>query len=776
MDNEQFLRGVEVLADLPGEDIRLLIDHARTQGVKKGTRVVKIGDMGRWLWFVGEGSADVVVPTEDGGEEVIATLKRGDFFGEMSIMTGEPAMASVVAREDMTVLSVPREIVSRVVAKNPRTLMKLTGVITKRYMDDARYEAERRLKALAYSESQDPYDLQFSSCREAMKILVINCGSSSLKFTLFDTLKAGAVIEGLVERIGTGDERYRLKTPERSWEEKGGGIGSVEEAFGAMLRTLTDPSLGLLKDVNELSAVGHRVVHGGKRFSSSVIIDDEVKEAIAAFIPLAPLHNPYNLKGIELMQSLAPHTPQVAVFDTAFHLNMPAAASVYALPAKLCEEEDIRRYGFHGTNHRFVALSAATFLRKRVGELKIVSCHLGNGASVCAVDHGRSIDTSMGMTPLEGLVMGTRAGDVDPGVLLHLMRHAGMGYEELDRVLNRQSGLMGISERSGDMREILAAAEEGDMACKLAVAVFCYRVKKYIGAYMAALGGMDLLIFTGGIGENSAEIRARVCQGLAGIGIELSEELNRKTTALRGQVTDIAAPESRVRVLVVPADEERMIARETVHAIGRSLPGVDRERFKSTPIPLSTSAHHVHLSRSDFEALFGPGRELTPRSELSQPGQFAAVETVNLVGPKGRVDKVRILGPFRKESQVEIARTEEFKLGIDAPIRESGDLAGTPGIVIEGEKGTIRLERGVICARRHIHMSPEEALRLGLRDKDVVLVRVKGGRELIFGDVLVRVNPAYRLDMHLDTDEANAAEITEGVVGYIEAIQHRDYV
>jgi len=251
--------------------------------------------------------------------------------------------------------------------------------------------------------------------------------------------------------------------------------------------------------------------------------------------------------------------------------------------------------------------------------------------------------------------------------------------------------------------------------------------------------------------------------------------LNRTAEAGRGHPADISDPESKVRILIVPADEERMIARETVHALGRVVTKETIEKFRSRGIPLSTSAHHVHLSRADFDVLFGPGGDLTPRSELSQPGQFAALEAVNLVGPKGRIEKVRILGPLRKESQVEVSRTEQFKLGIDAPIRDSGDLEGTPGIVMEGEKGSIRLEKGVISAKRHIHMSPEEALNLGLRDRDVVMVKVKGVRELIFGDVLIRVHPTYRMDMHLDTDEANAAQITPGTLGFIEAIQHRNF-
>lgn len=471
-----------------------------------------------------------------------------------------------------------------------------------------------------------------------------------------------------------------------------------------------------------------------------------------------------------------PKVPQVAVFDTAFHLNMPEAAFRYALPYDLCEEEQIRRFGFHGTNHRFVSLSAATALKIPVGDLKIISCHLGSGASVCAIDHGQSIDTSMGMTPLEGLVMGTRAGDVDPGVLLHLMRHAGMTFEQIDKILNKDSGLKGLSGKSNDMREVLEAAEAGDMRCKMAVSIFCYRVKKYIGSYIAALGGLDALIFTGGIGENSPEIRARICQGLEVFGIVVSDEINRKTVAMRGQIADISETDAKIRILVVPADEERMIARETIHSLGRSIPVNEMERFRSRAIPLSISAHHVHLCQEDFEIIFGAGRSLTPRSELSQPGQFAAAETVNLIGPKGRIEKVRILGPLRKESQVEIARTEQFRLGIDAPIRDSGDIEGTPGVTIEGDIGSVVLDNGVICAKRHIHMSPEEDLSMGLRDKDVVMIKVKGVRELIFGDVLIRVNPNFRMDMHLDTDEANAAQISSGTVGYIESIQHRNYV
>lgn len=775
MDLQPFLKSVEILSDLDDAEIARLAEHSQYMEFTDGAPIIRLGEIGRYLWIVYDGEVEVTLPCPDGTEKPIAALERGAILGEMSIMTGEPAMASVVSGWSSKLLRIPREIVSQAVATNPKTLSKLTKIITRRLLADERMLAEREKACVALRESTDPYDLNFSSVSEPMMILVVNSGSSSLKYSLFDTSRPAPLLEGAVEKIGSGEAAHHVRTPETRKDLPAAGIATVGDALAVMLGALTDPEIQALGSLSEIDAVGHRVVHGGKRFSSSTVISDEVKEAIRSYIPIAPLHNPFNIEGIEALEKLLPEAPQVAVFDTSFHQTMPETASTYAIPFAVGEEEQIRRYGFHGTNHRFVAMSAATFLKRPVGEMKIISCHLGSGASVCAIDHGRSIDTSMGMTPLEGLIMGTRAGDLDPGAILHLMRHRGMTLEEVDRMLNKESGLKGISGRSNDMREVLEGAEAEDPHCKLAVSAFCYRLRKYIGSYVAALGGLDVLIFTGGIGENSAEIRARVCQGLETFGIDLSDERNRTARAGRGQPADISDPESKVRILIVPADEERMIARETVHALGRVVTQETVERFRSRGIPLSTSAHHVHLSRADFDVLFGPGGDLTPRSDLSQPGQFAALEAVNLVGPKGRIEKVRILGPLRKESQVEVSRTEQFKLGIDAPIRDSGDLEGTPGIVMEGEKGSVRLEKGVISAKRHIHMSPEEALNLGLRDRDVVMVKVKGVRELIFGDVLIRVHPTYRMDMHLDTDEANAAQITPGTLGFIEAIQHRNF-
>jgi acetate kinase len=421
-----------------------------------------------------------------------------------------------------------------------------------------------------------------------------------------------------------------------------------------------------------------------------------------------------------------------------------------------------------------VGRCAAKHLGRSFSELNLISCHLGNGVSMAAIAHGRSVDTSMGLTPLEGLVMGTRSGDVDPGLMLYLMREKKLTAEQLDDLLNRQSGLKGLSGLSHDMRELEAAAEKGNRQALVAIQVFCYRAKKYLGSYLAALGGADAVIFTGGIGQGSPGARARICQGLERMGIVLNEEANRKVKVRAGDIAMISADNSTIRVLVIGTDEERMIARQAIQAVQQLGVTEVLQKQARMSIPIGVSAHHVHLTQAHVEQLFGPGHQLTRHSDLTQPGQFACKEMVTLVGPKSEIERVRVLGPVRKDSQVEISRTEEFKLGIDAPIRASGDIEGSVGLTLKGPAGSVHLEKGVINAMRHIHMSPEDALAFALRDKDIVRVRIEGGpRELIFGDVLVRVNPDFRLDLHIDTDEANAAEICKESVCYLDSIQER---
>lgn len=378
----------------------------------------------------------------------------------------------------------------------------------------------------------------------------------------------------------------------------------------------------------------------------------------------------------------------------------------------------------------------------------------------------------MGMTPLEGLVMGTRSGDVDAGALLALARAEGLDLDQLDKLLNGQSGLLGLSGSSRDMRDIEARAAEGDEQAQLAVHVFVHRVRKYIGAYAAVMGGLDAVVFTGGIGENSALVRHHVCQRMEWLGAHLDDERNRVARASAEQpVLEVSAGHSRVRLLVVHTDEQHEIARQVRQCLGAEAV------YDVGGIPIAISARHVHLDRAAVEALFGAGHQLTPRKPLSQPGQFACEETVTVVGPRRAIEGVRVLGPERPACQVEVSRTDEFHLGVDAPVRLSGQVAGSPGVTLVGPAGRLDLAEGLICARRHIHMPPDDAQRFGVAHGDEVEVAVDGaGRDLVFRDVSVRVSPDFVLEMHLDTDEANAAEISTGDRGELVATPARAHL
>lgn len=570
-----------------------------------------------------------------------------------------------------------------------------------------------------------------------MKVLVLNGGSSSLKACVVDAVTGARIAAHDVERIGAG------------------GPATHREAIDTALSALDTP----------IDAVGHRVVHGGEQFVHPTLLTDASVAALRELVSLAPLHLPANLAGIEAARERLPDVPHVGVFDTAFHHTLPRRAQQYALPRELAARHGLRRYGFHGTSHAWVAERAAEALQQPLRQLRVITCHLGNGASVTAVEFGRSVETSMGMTPLEGLVMGTRSGDVDPGVLIELARREGLDLDGLEELLNRRSGLVGLSGGSSDMRDLERRAADGDDAARQAIGVFAHRLRKYIGAYTAVMGGVDAIVFTGGIGENSSEIRHRAAQRLDAFGAQLDEDLNRDAHVdFDSPVAIISAPHARCQLLVVKTDEERSIAAQTAGVVGQA------HRLSSPrTIPVAVSARHIHLTAEAVETLFGPGHTLTPRNPLSQPGQFACEETLSVVGPKGRIDRVRVLGPVRSACQVEVSRTDEFKLGVDAPVRRSGDVTGSAGVTLEGPAGRLTLVEGAIQAQRHIHMTPEDAEHFGVVDYDVVEVRIdSAGRDLVFGDVTVRVSPKYALEMHIDTDEANAAQIDKGARGVLE--------
>ena len=393
-----------------------------------------------------------------------------------------------------------------------------------------------------------------------MKILVLNCGSSSVKYKLIDTDAEKTLAEGGVEKIGLPDGFLKFKRPDGSKEIKELGHIDHRQAVQAILEILTAPKEGCIKSFSEIDAVGHRVVHGGEKFKKSVLITDEVIQQVKDCYPLAPLHNPANITGIEAITSLMPGVPQVGVFDTAFHQTMPAKSYMYPLPYKYYLEDGVRRYGFHGTSHRYVSARAAEFLGRDINNLKMVTCHIGNGGSITAVLNGKSVDTSMGLTPTEGLMMGTRVGDVDPGVITFLMEKHNLNAKEVQTLINKESGVLGVSGISNDMREIEAADNAGDPRAHLALEIYEQRIIKYVGAYAAEMGGLDVIVFTGGVGENQTGVRKNVCAPLGFMGVELNEELNAKT---RGTETLISTPASKVAVVVIPTDEELMIARDT---------------------------------------------------------------------------------------------------------------------------------------------------------------------------------------------------------------------
>jgi acetate kinase len=406
-----------------------------------------------------------------------------------------------------------------------------------------------------------------------MKILVLNSGSSSIKFQLIETdsdmIAASTdrcLGKGIVERIGTDEASLRLEAPAKQCKPQIGALLDHQTALTRVLETLRE--CGVIADVSQVQAVGHRVVHGGEEFSHSVLMDEEVAKAIQLCSELAPLHNPHNLRGYYVARKVMPQVPQVAVFDTAFHQSIPPQAYLYGIPYTYYRRYKIRRYGFHGTSHRYVAYKFRQIFGKAREDVSLITCHLGNGCSITAIEKGKSVDTSMGFTPLEGLVMGTRSGDLDPAIILYLMSKDELSLHDVSTLLNKFSGLYGLSGRSNDMRELIRAAEKGDDQAKLAIDVFCYRIRRYIGAYSAAMGHVDGLIFTGGIGENAPLVREKSCERLAEMGFQIDVARNK---GIIGKEGEISSDSSRARVMVIPTNEELLIARDTFRCV-RGLP------------------------------------------------------------------------------------------------------------------------------------------------------------------------------------------------------------
>lgn len=589
-----------------------------------------------------------------------------------------------------------------------------------------------------------------------MKILVFNAGSSSLKFGVFDmSIEDSRVFKAEFEGFKNGrcTLHYRVGGEQGEERKRSESFDTVEDAIVCVPEILKEFGF------SEFDVIGHRVAHGGERFHDATLIDDVVLKHIESCTPLAPLHNPANLKAITISRELWQDLPQVAVFDTAFHHTIPDRAYTYAVP-KEWRDKGLRRYGFHGTSHKYVGLRVARELGKPVTDIQVISCHLGSGASVCAINRGFSIDTSMGMTPLEGLVMGTRSGDVDPGMFTYLTRELGLSIEEIERQLYANSGLKALAG-SYDLREVEQKAAEGDADAQLAINVYAYRVRKYIGAYAAAMGGVDVIAFTGGIGENSASMRRRVCDKFEFLGLHLDDDKNQAVKLKGFEAPQVQSFDSRIKVIITQTCEQLMIAQETKYLLAQC----ESAKPKKWHIPVAVSARHVHLSQEATEALFGKGHQLRKMRSLTQTEGWAAEETVEIIGPKGTFKTVRVLGPTRDRTQIEVSKTDTFTLGIDAPVRPSGKLEGTPRIKLRGPAGEIETN-GLIIAARHIHMNPEDAAKMGLHDGDYVDVKLKGERgEIAFANTLIRIKDSYATEMHIDTDEANAAGISFSTQG-----------
>jgi len=757
-----FLSEHEFFQGMSPDELARLCEQSEVRTFRPGEAIIHFGEPGRFLGVVLEGEAEAVRTAEEGRRETVGELPTGSYFGEMSLVSGEPTSADVVAASVCRILLIPHEVFRSLLAVEPTALQHIARTITLRLR-----QRPEEVEQVRPAPAEQPAEAALPSA----KVLVVDCGPTRIQYSYYDAEHEFNDLTGLVDQLGTTRASHtatglRTKSVTEAPTEHAG-------ALRAVLERLTEGPAAPLQSPQELTAIAHRFAHGGEAFSQSVLVDDEVVQRIGGVSSVAPPENATNLLGLETLRKLAPEVPHVAVFDTAFHQRMPPRAFLYGLPRKLYVEQGLRRYGCHGIVHHQAALLAAEHVGRPLDELKIVTCHLGAEVSLCAIDRGRAIDTSAGLTPLEGPMSLYSSGCVGPGVVLHLVERLGLAWDEAAALLRDGGGVRALADVEGGFAEVREAAEKGDEAAVTAREAFCYQIKRYVGAYMAVLAGLDAMVFTGEIGHGDAQVRAQICQGLDCLGIRLDAHSNQEVAPGVVGASEVSEATSPVQVLVVATDEHRMMASEAMRVLGwESMAAAIRG--KRHPIPISTSAHHVHLSQEHVETLFGPGHELTFKAQLSQPGQFACEESVTLVGPRGRVERVRVLGPAREQTQVEVSRTEEFKLGINAPTRHSGNLEGSPGLVLEGTAGRVELGQGVICAARHVHMSPEDALRFGVRDKDVIEVRVAAGRRpLVFGDVLVRVHPDFRLDMHVDTDEANAAELERDAVGFMTGIQGR---
>jgi acetate kinase len=779
VDIAAFLKNsVPLFHSLPERDLADLVHESQVLTFEAKEAVIEYGEEGLFVGVLLEGEAEASVYLDTGRKKRIEILKPGDLFGEMSLMSGEKTVADVVGVTRCKAVLIPHSLLSEILVRQPDMVKVISEIIQARL--DALYSRDREsLLKNALRKSLDPYGLSLKRPGPAQTVIALSASPDELSFSLYDTGTGRQLAGGVFRELHRDKSHvdFRINTADNDGEparEQRLPVlnRDMPHVIDMLVDLLCGAEHGALAAPASVDAVGHHLICGGDAFTDAAFVTNET---VAHLHGLNGCHRDLNEPGLAALREarrVFPSARHVAVFDSSFHVTLPSYANLYAVPYELFKEKGVKRQGFHGIAHQYAALKAAQYMNRPYNELEIAVCYLDAEASLCSVDHGRSVDVTAGFSPAEGLVSGTSPGSIDPTLQLYLTEQAGFSAKEAAIIVREQSGLRGLSGLSADMRTIEAHADKGHHRALLAYKLYCYSIRKRIGEAQAAMGGLDVLVFTGDIGHGSAGVRSLACQGLGCMGIRLDEKRNQSALET-GDVALISQAESPVKILVVRPNRTLMLARETLKALKTDDAARLLKKSDSIAVPIEVSAHHVHLSREHIDALFGQGKELDVEHELSQPGQYASRQKVTLIGPKGSIERVRVLGPARRQTQVEIAMTEQFRLGIEPPVRESGDIEGSPGVTIQGDKGTVALDRGVICARRHIHMSPEEALGFGLHDKDVVRVRVAGDRELIFGDVLVRVNPQFRLAMHIDTDEANASHIKTGDTGYIEGIQSR---
>jgi acetate kinase len=769
---DSFLKNsVPLFQSLSERETAALLRESTVTTFEEKEAMIEFGEEGHFIGIIIEGKAEVSIFLDTGLKKQIEALGPGDFFGEMSLMSGDKTVADVVCLTRCKTLLIPHTVLSEILVTHPDLVKAMADIIKARLQTIFPNDRDSLLKN-ALRKSLDPYGLSLKKPGVGLKVLVLSFSGDELIFSLYDTETGSQVVRGCFKELSS--ERSFLSFFVGSREKRLPVLNrDLPQVFALLIDTLVKKENALLAKADDIAAVGHHLISGGELFGESTLVNKDVLGQLALLNPFLQRLNANAVAALTEAQRALPNAQHIAVFDSAFHTTLPSYASLYALPYELAREKGIRRFGFHGISHQYAALKAAQYLNRPYNELEIAVCHLDREASVCAVDHGRSVDVSAGFSPDEGLVTGTSPGSIDPNILFYLSEQAGFTCKEAAILVKEQGGLRGLAGLPPSLKEIEAHAEGGHHRALLAYKLYCYTIRKKIGESQAAMGGLDVLVFTGEFGHASHGVRSLACQGLACMGIRLDEKRN-SSLLMTDDVALVSQPDSPVKILVVRPNRTLMIARETLKALRIDNAAQILKKQENIAVTIEISGHHVHLSKEHIEILFGKGKELEVEHELSQPGQFASKQKVTLVGPKGTIERVRVLGPARSQTQVEIAMTEQFKLGIEPPVRESGDLEGTPGITIEGDAGSVTLAKGVICARRHIHMSQEEALGFGLHDKDVVRVRVSGDRELIFGDVLVRVSPQFKLAMHIDTDEANASHLKNGDIGYIENIQSRE--